>query len=102
MITRNTKNKPTNRQRQTAAGGYTPEMLEGAKYDRFSFAPEWLEYIDSLPRIDGGRLLMQIRFYAFFETEPETLTPEAQEYFNREIRPDLDRQHKRLNEGKRI
>lgn len=102
MITRNTKSEPTNRQRQEAAAEYTPEMLKGAKYDRFSFDPKWLEYIDSLPKAAGGSLLMQIRFYAFFETEPETLTPEAQEYFNREIRPDLDRQHRRLNEGKRI
>lgn len=102
MITRNTKSEPTIRQRQEAAADDTPEWMRKPKYLRFRFSPEWLEYIDTLPKEDGDNLLLQIRAYALYDAEPEELTPEAQEYFNREIRPELDRQHKRLNEGKRI
>lgn len=76
--------------------------MKKAKYPKFRFLLEWLEYIDSLPKGDGDSLLLQIGAYGIREEEPETLTPEAQEYFNREIRPELDRQHRRLNEGKRI
>lgn len=100
MITRNTKSKTTNRQRQAEAG--VPEWMEAPKYKRFRFSSDWLAFIDSLPEVDGNALLLQIRSYALYEAEPGDLTPEAQEYFNREIRPDLDRQHKRLSEGKLI
>ena len=102
MITRNTKSKTGNRQRQDATPGDTPEWMERPKYLKFSFSSDWLAFIDTLPKADGDSLLLQIRAYALYEAEPEELTPEAAEYFNNEIRPDLDRQHKRLNEGKRI
>lgn len=98
MITRNTKNKGTNRQHDKAAA----MLQEGAKYPKFRFFIEWLQFIDTLPKVDGDGLLLQIAAYGIHETEPKELTPEAQEFFNREIRPELDRQHKRLNEGKRI
>lgn len=101
MITRRTNGRSSNRENREAAND-TPEWMRKPKYLRFRFSPEWLEYIGSLQKEDGDNLLLQIRAYALYEAEPEKLTPEAQEYFNREIRPELDRQHKRLNEGKRI
>lgn len=90
MITRNTKSRPTNRQRQEA----TADDI-----------PEWMERINQMPRDEGNALLHAVAGYGIREIEPTTegnLTPEVLEYFNREIRPELDRQHKRFNEGNPI
>lgn len=100
-MTRRTKSSPTNRQKQEAAPDPL-EWMKKAKYSKFRFFAEWLEYIDSLPKLDGDNLLLQIRAYALYEATPEDLTPEADDYFNRVVRPELVRQHKRLNEGKGI
>lgn len=103
MITRNTKSEPTNRQRQEAAAEYTPEMLKGAKYEHFKFSIEWLAECERQSTTEQNTALYYaIVFYGLGEKEPQGLSPEAMEYFNREIRPELDRQHKRLNEGKQL
>ncbi len=101
MITRNTKTKGTNRQHDKAAA----MLQEGAKYPLMHFLPEWMEQITTMPRDEGNALLYAAAGYGIREIEPTTegnLSPEALEYFNREIRPELDRQHKRFNEGKPI
>lgn len=100
-MTRRTKSNPTNRQKQEA----TPDPLEWMKkmkYPKFRFFAEWLEFIDTLPKLEGYKLLFQIKDYGLYETTTQKLTPEAEEYFIRVIRPELNRQHKRFNEGKRI
>lgn len=99
MITRNTKSRPTNRQRQEAAA-----KPQGARYPKTYLAPEWIEHIKAMPYDEGNELLAAAAGYGTHEIEPnpDALTPEAMEYFNREIRPELDRQHRRFNEGKRM
>lgn len=105
MIPRNTKSRPTNRQRQEAAADDTPEWMAKPRYPKMHILPEWMERISQMPRDEGNALLYAAAGYGIREIEPTTegnLTPEALEYFNREIRPELDRQHKRLNEGNPI
>lgn len=80
-------------------------LQEGAKYPLMHFLPEWMAHITAMPRDEVHALLYAAAGYGIREIEPTTdgnLTPEALEYFNREIRPELDRQHKRFNEGKPI
>lgn len=77
-------------------------MTTLVEYPKFRFRLKWLQFIDTLPKEAADSLLIQIGAYGIKCEEPEQLTPAAQDYFNREIRPELDRQHKRLNEGKRI
>lgn len=75
----------------------------GYKYTRFGFRTEWLKFIEDLPTPkEQSDTFHAVSEYGLKEAEPQGLTPEAMEYFNNEIRPDLDRQHKRINEGKRI
>lgn len=105
MITRNTKNKTGNRQRQEAPQRPTDAaaMLKGAKYEHFKFNIEWLEECERQPtKEQNSALYYAIVFYGLNEIEPQGLTPEVLEYFNNEIRPELDRQHERLNEGKKL
>lgn len=104
MITRKTKSNPTNRQKQAAAPDPL-EWMKKAKYPKMHILPEWMEQINKMPRNEGNALLFAAAGYGIREIEPTTegyLTPEALEYFNRVIRPELDRQHRRFNEGKKI
>lgn len=89
MITRNTKSRPTNRQRQI--------------FPKFRFAVEWLEYIENIADEDEQlKMFAAVSDYGINANAPNGLTPCNEDYFNREIRPDLDRQHKRFKEGKSI
>ncbi len=97
MMTRKHNGKATNRQHCRTDG-----KIKSINFGKFRFFGEWLDYIDRLSKEAQPGLMYYIFAYGFHETEPDELTPEAQEYFNRVIRPELDRQHKRLNEGKRI
>lgn len=103
MITRRTKSQPTNRQRRNLPD-VSLEWMSSAKYPKMHILPEWMEAICRMPRNEGNALLMAAAGYGTHEIEPDPdeLTPEAQEYFYREIRPELDRQHRRFKEGKRI
>lgn len=102
-MTRRTKSNPTNRQKRKATTDPL-ELIKGAKYPKMHLLPEWMEIIRKMPRREGNALLMAAAGYGTHEIEPDPdeLTAEAQEYFNKEIRPELDRQHRRFKEGKRI
>lgn len=73
-----------------------------SKYPKMRFRKDWLEYIQRDTEANGNALMRAICEYGLYEIEPKELTPEQWEYFNAEIRPDLDRQHKRRKEGKRL
>lgn len=56
----------------------------------------------NMDKKDRGELFDAIMIYGCFELEPTNLDGDILEYFNKEIRPELDKQHKRLKEGKEI
>ena len=75
-------------------------------YEMFHFMPEWLEYAENIN--DPKRELAffdSISKYGCYEIEPTEITEiggEDLDYFNAQVRPELDRQHKLLREGKEI
>lgn len=71
-------------------------------YPKFRVVPEWLEFMGNMNKEDRGKMFDAIMIYGCFELEPTNLDGDLLEYFNKEIRPELDRQHKRLREGKEI
>lgn len=101
-MTRKSKTKPTNRQQQSKA--VMCDIIKNSTYPKMRFWGEWLRHIDTMPRDEGDALLFAIAGYGLREIEPTKyeLTAEAVEYFNTKIRPELDRQHKRFNAGKKI
>lgn len=73
------------------------------EYPKFKFQPEWVYYIDKLD--DWRRKLSMydnISLYGCYGVEDEFLHDDDKAYFDKKIRPELDRQHKRLEEGKDI
>lgn len=72
-------------------------------YEMFHFMPEWLEYAESIN--DPKRELAffdSISKYGCYEIEPTGIGGGDLNYFNAQVRPELDRQHKLLREGKEI
>lgn len=77
-------------------------------YEKFRYMPEWAEYNINI-KDDKRRLAMAelIMFYGCCDVDEDGLNlyrvqEEDMKYFNEVIRPELDRQHKRLREGKEI
>ena len=73
------------------------------EYPKFKFQPEWAYYIDKLD--DWKRQLSMydnISLYGCYGVEDEFLHADDEAYFDNKIRPELDRQHKLLDEGKDI
>lgn len=62
----------------------------------------WLEYAYTMPQRDCGTFLRQLVRYGFYHAEPEELNAEQMEYFNKEIRDNLDKQYIRIEEERAI
>lgn len=65
------------------------------KYPYFWMRPEWVEYIETLNPSEDVALLMAIAEYGLNADEPQRLTPRALDYFNAEVRPHLDADHRK-------
>ena len=72
-------------------------------YNKFRWFAEWVEYCKTLYD-DSEQLAFHeaIAKYGLECEEPIRITGAALEYFNMKVRPELDRQHKRMREGKRL
>lgn len=69
-------------------------------YEKFRFLPEWLEYSESIN--DPKRELAffdSISKYGCYEIEPTEIGGEDLDYFNAQVRPELDRQHEIMKKG---
>lgn len=74
-----------------------------AKYDKFRWFAKWLEFEDTLPDIDDrAAFRLAIKDYGLYGVIRHDLQGAALEYFNTHVRPELDRQHKRLEKGLEI
>lgn len=71
-------------------------------YKKFRWFIEWLEYSETLPKDIQPVFSRAISTYGLFAIEPTDLQGDALNYFNEKIRPELNRQHKRLREGKKL
>ena len=72
-------------------------------YEKFRLLVEWVAYCETL-HDDAEQLAFHesIAKYGLKCEEPAGITGAALEYFNTEIRPELDRQHKRMMKGRDI
>lgn len=70
-------------------------------YEKFRWFVEWLEYSEKLPRTEQYEFYGAVSKYGLYEIEP-TLKGAVLLYFNANVRPELDKQHKRLREGKKL
>lgn len=77
-------------------------MKANKPFEKFLWKLEWLKYAASMPRDDEQAFNWAVIRYGLCVAEPTELRGEALAYFNSEIRPDIDRQHKRMREGKAI
>lgn len=69
-------------------------------YEKFRWLAEWVVYCKFL-HDDAERLALNdaIAEYGIMSKEPAGITGATLEYFNEEIRPELDRQHKLMMGG---
>lgn len=75
------------------------------EYPKFHWMPEWKHYTDTIPKEQTDRrldMLDAIMIYGCYGVKYVVQTPEDKAYFEKEIIPELDRQHKLLDEGKEI
>lgn len=73
------------------------------EYPKFKFMPEWRNY--AVKKCDWRRriaLYDAISLYGCFAVEEELQNAEDQAYFETKVIPELDRQHKLLEDGKEI
>lgn len=70
-------------------------------YEKFRWLIEWLEYSEKLPQPEQYEFYGAVSKYGLYEIEP-TLKGAVLDYFNVNVRPELDKQHKRLKEGKKL
>ena len=70
-------------------------------YEKFRWLVEWVAYCETLHN-DAEQLafLESIAKYGLKCEEPAGITGAALEYFNPEIRPELERQHKQMMKGR--
>lgn len=84
---------------RTPANGLTYAATTGAKWPLFEWRKEWGKYVTAITD-PGQRLAMieAITNYGLEEAAPEppTLNPANLDYFNNQVRPRLDEQHRKL------
>lgn len=72
-------------------------------YPKFRFMPEWAKYIRDIKEPERRYAMFDaVTKYGCYDIEDIGIEGADLEYFNKEVRPELDRQHKRMREGKRI
>lgn len=62
----------------------------------FLWHRKWVEFSDTLPEQEQLPFYEAVARYGLKGEEPKGLCVEAMEYFNAKVRPELDRQHKRM------
>ena len=70
----------------------------------FWWRKDWYLYMRGIQEtIPAVNFALSIARYGFYGEEPTRIDGELLEYFNREVRPDLDKQRKRMKtrEGRR-
>lgn len=78
-------------------------FLPHTKYNKFRWFAKWLKFEDTLPDIDDRVIFsLSIKEYGLNGVVHPELRGAALEYFNTHVRPELDRQHKRLEKGLEI
>lgn len=80
----------------------TVDGEERYAYEKFRWFIAWLEFDNTLPKEEQFPFRWAIIKYGLYEIEPADIQGPALDYFNEVIRPELDRQHKQLKEGKEI
>lgn len=76
------------------------------EYPKFRWMPEWADYYAKIK--DCGDWMRELAFcdaimlYGCYAIYDELLNPEDKAYFDMQVVPELNRQHKRLEEGKEI
>ena len=67
----------------------------------FNFYADWVKFGDRLQdmqeRIDFYKAISR---YGCYGEEPKNLKGASLEYFNEKVRPNIDKQHRRMNHGK--
>lgn len=72
------------------------------KYEQFDWLPEWVEYAETIPPIDPALCFYKaVIRYGLDCIEPEELRAEDLQYFNEKVRPELDRQHHKMDKRKK-
>lgn len=72
-------------------------IMSRAKYAKFHCLSRWMEEINRQPNEEAaGRLMFAIAAYGIAGEEPRSLTPSQMAYFNKEVRPELNRQHEKF------
>lgn len=78
----------------------TVEFYIQSRYSNFVWLAEWTKHAESLRTIDEKAIFFRgITKYGLDGLEPE-FSPELMQYFNSHIRPELDRQHAKINRKK--
>jgi len=72
-------------------------------YEKFRWLVEWVTYCEIL-HDEAERLAFNdaIAEYGIMSKEPTGITGATLEYFNMEIKPELDRQHEQMMKGRDI
>ena len=72
-------------------------------YEKFRWLVEWVTYCEIL-HDESERLAFNdaIAEYGIMSKEPTGITGATLEYFNMEIKPELDRQHEQMMKGRDI
>ena len=71
------------------------------QYPKFRIRKQWVDFANML-RDENGKFIRAIVRYGLNEEETTELSPQALEYFNGVVRPDLDRQHNRMKKGQKL
>ena len=72
-------------------------------YRQFRWFPQWLKYADTIKEQSKELAFFDaISKYGCYEIEPTDLQGEALDYFNNEVRPELDSQHEIMRKGGRV
>ena len=101
MSNRNKTNRQTGRRprlRNTSWNGKGHYI-----YNVFNWLSDWVGYANAINNESRERTFYDaIANYGCFVIEPTDLSGEDLDYFNTEVRPELDRQHEIMRKGGRI
>ena len=69
------------------------------KYPKFWWRTSWMEYELNLPEMEKRLFSYAITLYGVWGKYDGCLSGESLSYFEKEVKPDLDRQHQRMDKG---
>lgn len=71
-------------------------MAENKPFEKFQFRVKWMEFAATLQPKEETAFKWAVILYGLKSEEPTRLHGKSLEYFNSEVRPDIDKQHKRM------